>query len=244
MRRRYRGHLLLHQCHRNSSIQAFWFGNKNNCFKLRPESINESHSIEEWIGGSRIGLELINEFGETLNIIGDSRGLFNLEELANEGLMLVTIKAIMERLTEGGPCSDGWCVIDGLIPASSIALQIHGSNADPERRINDIHVKIFLAIGTPETRIVTVEFVEGEFGKTTGGVRGRSIVVGVRSGEQRHGDQRTGRYVDWRWMVRKRRCRAWIKGRRRGWSWRFGLLTHDRDVSPDRPGPEPTIPAR
>ena len=77
-----------------------------------PESINESHSIEEWIGGSRIGLELINEFGETLNIIGDSRGLFNLEELAYEGLMLVTIKTIMERLTEGGTTLTGVLSMD------------------------------------------------------------------------------------------------------------------------------------
>ena len=100
-----------------------------------------------------------------------------MEELANEGLMLVTIKAIMERLTECGPGSDGRCIIDGLIPASSIALQIHGSNTNPERWINDVHMEIFLTIGTPETRIVTVEFVEGEFGKTTGMMM-RKIVWG------------------------------------------------------------------
>ena len=205
-RRRYRGHLLLHQCHRNSSIQAFGFGNKNNCFELRPESINESHSIEEWIGGSRIGLELINEFGETLDIIGDSRGLFNLKELAYEGLILVTIKTIMEILTESGPCSDGRCVIDGLIQASGVALQIHGSHADPHRRIKCVHVEAFLAIRTPEAGIFTIEFVEGKFRKTTGWMMVK--VVWGRSLEHRG--------MEWwmRWNC-ERRWGMIMKGRRR-----------------------------
>ena len=203
---RHSGHLLLHQGHRNSSIQAFGFGNKNNSFELRTEAINEAHSIKEWIGSSRIGLKLIDEFGETLNIIGDSRGLFNLEELADEGFMLVTIKTIMERLTEGCPCSDGWCVVDGLIPASSIALQIHGSNADPERRINYVHVKVFLAIGTPKAGILTIEFVEGKFRKATG--RMMVKVVWGRSLEHRG--------MEWwmRWNC-ERRWGMIMKGRRR-----------------------------
>jgi hypothetical protein len=82
--------------------------------------------------------------------------------------MLVTIKTVMERLTEGGPCSDGRCVIDRLIPASGVALQINGSHADPHRRINCVHVEVFLAIGAPEAGIFTIEFVEGKFRKATG----------------------------------------------------------------------------
>jgi len=38
-------------------------------------------------------------------------------------------------------------------------------------------MKIFLAIGTPETGIFTVEFVEGEFGMATGRMM-RKIVWG------------------------------------------------------------------
>ena len=89
-----------------------------------PESINESHSIEEWIGGSRIGLELINEFGETLNIIGDSRGLFNLEELANEGLMLIMIKSFVKQTAEGILSCRGQLGGNRLVPNRCWTLHI------------------------------------------------------------------------------------------------------------------------
>jgi len=67
-------------------------------------------------------------------------------------------------------------------------------------------VKIFLAIGTLETGIFTIEFVEGKFGKATGRMM-RKIVWG-RSLEQR----------GWKWWTRRNCERRWgtiMKGKRR-----------------------------
>ena len=130
--------------------------NKNDHFKFRVKAIYEPHSVKEEIGGGRMGLELINEFGKMLDTLSDSRGLFNLEKLAYQGLMLVTIETIMKRLTKSCPGIYGWCVIDGLKPARSIAFQIHGSHANPHRGINCVHVEVFLAIRALEAGIFTI----------------------------------------------------------------------------------------
>jgi len=37
---------------------------------------------------------LIDELGETLDILGDSAGLFDLEQLTDESFVLVTVKAM------------------------------------------------------------------------------------------------------------------------------------------------------
>jgi hypothetical protein len=60
---------------------------------------------------------MIDELGETLNILGDSAGLFDLEQLTDESFMLVTVKAIMERMTKCCPSGCDCGVVDGFILA-------------------------------------------------------------------------------------------------------------------------------
>ena len=71
------------------------------------------------------------EFAEALNILCNSGGLHNLQELTNERFVLIAIESLVQSLAETLPSSYGWGVIYGFVPTSGSALEVHGGYADP-----------------------------------------------------------------------------------------------------------------
>lgn len=74
---------------------------------------NEGKSVEIWV----VGLELVNEFGEFLNVLGDRGGLFDVEKLAQDEFMLVPTEAVMDHRAKGGPVNGGKKMFHRLEPA-------------------------------------------------------------------------------------------------------------------------------
>ena len=138
--------------------------NQNNSFELGTKAINESHGIKEWVSRCGVGFELIDKLGETINILRNGAGLLNLEKLTDKSLVLITVKAGMECLTEGCPGGYGWCIVNGFIPARSSAFEVHGCDTNPHRRMNRVHVEVLFTVGTPKARILTIESVERKLG--------------------------------------------------------------------------------
>jgi len=115
--------------------------------------------------------------------------------------MLVTIKAIVQQLTECGPRGIAKLGFDGLKPTSSRTLQIMLGHTDPQGFLDTVHGEILFTATTPQTRIITIEFRKGQLRESTRGCR---VVVVVR--------RFVGRKIG-RKSVRRMKNR-WSKGRR------------------------------
>ena len=81
--------------------------------------------------------------------------------------MLVTIKAIVQQLTECGPRGIAKLGFDGLKPTSSRTLQIMLGHTDPQGFLDTIHGEILLTATTPQAGIVTVKLGERKLRKAT-----------------------------------------------------------------------------
>ena len=96
-----------------------------------------------------IGDKDINKFTKTINIILDRRCLTDMEQLANNKLVLFTPKTIVHSLTKLLPRPGRHLWFNRLKPTPSNPLKVHGRYSDPNSDFTGIHSKIILASFLP-----------------------------------------------------------------------------------------------
>jgi len=144
---------------------------------------------------------LIDQLSEAFDIVRDIILLSDGEQLTDQEFMLVTIKAIVQQLTKGGPRRIAKLGFDGLKPTSSRTLQIMLGHTDPQGFLDTVHGEILFTATTPQTRIITIEFWKGQLRETT---RGRRVVVVVRRFVWRKIGRKSVRRMKNRWSRRRR----------------------------------------
>lgn len=145
-----------------------WTHNQHNGFYIRTKPIDKMHHEIHGIGVVGVGRQLINQLDELLDIVRNRGCLTDVEQLANEELLLITIKAIVHQATEiepGGVLELGF---DGLEPDCCWAIEMHFSDRDPQGFMYPIHGEVLLSAGTPQTWIFAIETREVEHGKAPG----------------------------------------------------------------------------
>jgi hypothetical protein len=111
----------------------------------------------------RTNLQLIQELSEARNVISHGGCLFDMEELANKGLMPIAIKTIMDLGAEIIPSPIRYLVLDRLVPQGCRTIKMHLGDTDPKGGVDEVHFEVLLGTGTPTTGIVTVETRKRDF---------------------------------------------------------------------------------
>ena len=72
-----------------------------------------------------VGFQLVSKLSKDGEVIGDCSGLVNMEELVDQRLVLITIKAIEQQGTELMPGVLGDLGLNGLVPKGGCAIKMH-----------------------------------------------------------------------------------------------------------------------
>ena len=75
---------------------------QDNRTDFRLKTVDEPHSVVQWIGGGGVRRHLINELSELGDIGRHSGSLFNQKELVDEDFMLITVKSVMKEFAKFG----------------------------------------------------------------------------------------------------------------------------------------------
>ena len=96
------------------------------------------------------------QFGEALNIVLDRSDLFDMVELADEKLVLVSAKTLVYHAAEGLPIMRK-ITLNRLKPTSSSTDEVVGSNSNPNLVGNRVHFEVVLGAGDPQLGVVPVK---------------------------------------------------------------------------------------
>jgi hypothetical protein len=87
-------------------------------------------------------------------------------ELADEELMLVAAKALVDHAAEGLPIMRKMA-LNGLKPTSRSADEMVSRYSNPDLRRDRIHFEVVLSSGDPQLRVVAIKLWEIHLWKTT-----------------------------------------------------------------------------
>lgn len=96
-------HLFLQQSQGAGSIEIFRALNNDNCFDFGFQSIDEAHGKVHRVRVLGVGCELVFELTKLSDIGRNSGGLADIEQLAEQQLMLIPVEPVMKKLAEGLP---------------------------------------------------------------------------------------------------------------------------------------------
>ena len=96
------------------------------------------------------------QFSEALNIVLDRSDLFGMVELADEKLVLVSAKTLVDHVAEGLPIMRK-ITLNRLKPTSSSTDEVVGSNSNPNLVGNRVHFEVILGTGDPELRVIAIK---------------------------------------------------------------------------------------
>jgi hypothetical protein len=99
--------------------------NKNNCPDVLTEAIDKSGGVCKVVRVWGIGRKLFDQVHKAVDIVLDCGRLFDVEELANEELVLIAAKTLADHTAERGPVDAGELALDGLEPAAGCASELH-----------------------------------------------------------------------------------------------------------------------
>jgi len=87
-----------------------------------------------------------------------------MKQLADEELVLVSTKPIMNQFAEIIPTQAMGIALDCLKPARRRAIKVHGRQLHPKGLIHAMHIKITLDAGLPQLGVFALKFWEGKLG--------------------------------------------------------------------------------